>query len=108
MLFSGVFDPAAIKANLEICLKGREQDPSDHNNSNKWLVNWSDWSDNAISDKIGRWKDAGCVASEAQLKFTAYVICYMEIIHRALFGHNSKPNVSHYYKPFLSNLLTSL
>ncbi|GJJ09977.1 hypothetical protein Clacol_004202 [Clathrus columnatus] len=87
---SSAFDLVCVKANLELCLKGRDSKNGDHKNSNQWLVNWKDWSDESISATVRRWKKAGCIQSDKQLHFTAYV----EILHHAVFGHSGTPNVS--------------
>ncbi|KAF8577572.1 hypothetical protein K439DRAFT_1664152 [Ramaria rubella] len=92
-MYHAIFDPPAVKSYLKSCLKGREKKVNSHKNKNSWIVDWqSDWTEAALEKTINRWVGAECVGSKAQMRYTAEVLEYVKILHRALIGHNGQLN----------------
>jgi len=90
-----IFDPAVAKELLKIVLKGREENPADHKDVRKWLVNWGkDWAVESVNQRCRTWINGGLVASKEQMLFASEVVEYMTILSRSLVGHNGKTKVS--------------
>ncbi|KIJ41348.1 hypothetical protein M422DRAFT_255539 [Sphaerobolus stellatus SS14] len=78
----------ALKAVLAMVCSEREKNIDSHRNKNNWIVDWStDWTDKAVEETVERWRRTDCVCTEEQLYFTAHVLEYVKILHRALIGH---------------------
>ncbi|KIJ44953.1 hypothetical protein M422DRAFT_251577 [Sphaerobolus stellatus SS14] len=78
----------AVKAVLAMVCSEREKYIDSHRNKNNWIVDWStNWTDKAMEETGEQRRRTDCVCIEEQPYFTAHVLEYVRILHRALIGH---------------------
>ncbi|KIJ48192.1 hypothetical protein M422DRAFT_45431 [Sphaerobolus stellatus SS14] len=75
-MLNTVFDLWAVKHNLFLVLKEQEKISKDRRNSNKWIVNFSDWTEEMETMK---------------LDFGAEVLCYVKVAERLTTGKMTIP-----------------
>lgn len=99
---STVFEPAAVKELIRlVCVSEKRErlvcagsnGTHARKDDNHWIVDWTqDWTRERVDKKVEAWIGKDCASSREQLRFAAEVVCYLEILERAMSKAKVKPS----------------